>query len=144
MAVQQPRVQRGVRIEILGPEYDEQADELGRTLESPGDTLEFLKDVTSQIGVPVVVGISSFQDGMQQLRLGPEVMQDSRRCDSGFPGDLCERRIPPTVADQRSLSHIKDESLALFPLDQQGIVRPHARHLSPTFGGLSETDLVNT
>ena len=54
MAVQQPRVQRGVRIEILGPEYDEQADELGRTLESPGDTLEFLKDVTSQIGVPVV------------------------------------------------------------------------------------------
>lgn len=144
MTVHQPRVQGGIRLEILGPEYDEQADELGRTLESLGDTLKFLKNVTSQIGVPVVVGISSFQDGVQQLRLGPEMMQDSRRCDSGFPGDLCEGRIPPAVADQHSLSHVKDESLALFTFDQQGVVRSHARHLSPTFGGLSETDLVNT
>ncbi len=137
-------MQRGIRLEVLGPEYDEQADEFRRPLKSLGNTLEFLKNVTSQIRVLVVVGVSSFQDGVQQLRLGPEMMQDSRRCDSGFPGDLCEGRIPPAVADQQSLSHVENESLALFTLDQQGVVRSHARHHSPTFGGLSETDLVNT
>ena len=83
------------------------------------------------VGVGVVVGVAGIQHRVEQLFLRLEVMQQARRADPGFLGDLPERGIPPAVPRQQPLGDGQNPLLAVLALGEQRGVWPLIRHPVP-------------
>src|SRR5690606_19293352 len=70
----------------------------------------------------IVVCIACVEHGVQQLVLGLEVMQQSRRRKPGFPRDLGKARAAPTILRQAPLGDAENQLPPVLTLGEERVV----------------------
>ncbi len=142
----QPVVQRRVGRDVLDQQHRESADEFGCAVEPLGHAAEFGDQIAGAVvRMDLVVGVAGVENGVEQLFLGLEVVQQPRRRHAGFLGDLRQRGVAPAVARQQPLSHSEYPLPAILAFGEEGVVgpRPHERSREePTTLGLTPGSFV--
>ena len=123
-------------------QHGERAQQFGRPVEAIGDLSDLAEQIAAPVGVGLVVEVARVQHRVQQLFLGFEVMQQSRRGNPGFAGDLGQRRVAPAVARQEPLRDREDPLLAVLALGEKRVVSPCGGHRTPSSD--RRTNLLNT
>jgi hypothetical protein len=125
-------VQGRVGGNVLRQQHSECAHQFGCPVEAVGDLSDLPEQIAESVRMRVVVAVTRVQHRVQQLLLGFEVMQKARRGDSGFAGDLGERRVAPAVARQKPVRHHEDPLFAVLALGKKRLVRPYVGHRIPS------------
>ena len=90
-----------------------------------GTRLEFGDQIAGAVvRVDLVVGVAGVENGVEQLLLGFEMVQQPGGRHPGFLGDLRQRGVAPAVARQQPLSHSEYPLPAVLAFGEEARIGP--------------------